>query len=137
MKQFEYTLRVRYSETDKMGVVYYGNYPQYLEVARVEWLRAIGIEYSKMEEEGVMLPVVSLHIDYKKPAFYDELITIKVVLKNKPTNKIEFDYEIYNAKGELLSTAHTILVFVDAHSWKVIRCPQAVLDCIERTSEEC
>lgn len=131
ISSFEYSLRTRYAETDKMGVIYYGNYPQYLEVARVEWLRWIGIEYKKMEQQGVMLPVVSLHIDYKKPAHYDEKITIKVILKKMPTNKIEFDYEIYNENRELLSTAHTILVFVDATTWKVTRCPEYVLERIK------
>ena len=78
---FDYVLRTRYAETDQMGVVYYGNYPQYLELGRVEWLRSIGFTYKAMEEEGVMMPVVSLQIQYKKPALYDELITIRTKLK--------------------------------------------------------
>ena len=132
---FDYTLRTRYAETDQMGVVYYGNYPQYLELGRVEWLRAIGLTYKEMEAEGIMMPVVSLQIQYKKPALYDELITIRTQLKDLPSTKIEFDYEILNEKGELLSTANTILVFVDAKTFRPVRCPEKVLDLIRGARE--
>lgn len=128
---FDYVLRTRYAETDQMGVVYYGNYPQYLELGRVEWLRSIGFTYKAMEEEGVMMPVVSLQIQYKKPALYDELITIRTKLKELPSTKIEFDYEILNERGELLSTANTILVFVDAKTFRPVRCLEKVLKLIE------
>ncbi len=128
---FDYELRTRYAETDQMGVIYYGNYPQYLELGRVEWLRSIGFTYKAMEEEGVMMPVVSLLIQYKKPALYDELITIRTKLKELPSTKIEFDYEILNEKGELLSTANTVLVFVDAKTFRPMRCPEKVLKLIK------
>ena len=133
---FDYVLRTRYAETDQMGVVYYGNYPQYLELGRVEWLRSICFTYKAMEEEGVMMPVVSLQIQYKKPALYDELITIRTKLKELPSTKIEFDYEILNEKGELLSTANTVLVFVDARTFRPVRCPEKVLKLIKAKSEE-
>ena len=133
---FDYVLRTRYAETDQMGIVYYGNYPQYLELGRVEWLRSIGFTYRAMEEEGVMMPVVSLQIQYKKPALYDELITIRTKLKELPSTKIEFDYEILNEKGELLSTANTVLVFVDAKTFRPVRCPEKVLKLIKAKSEE-
>ena len=133
---FDYVLRTRYAETDQMGVVYYGNYPQYLELGRVEWLRSIGFTYKAMEEEGIMMPVVSLQIQYKKPALYDELITIRTKLKELPSTKIEFDYEILNEKGELRSTANTVLVFVDAKTFRPVRCPEKVLKLIKAKSEE-
>ncbi|ALC96546.1 thioesterase family protein [Capnocytophaga ochracea] len=133
---FDYVLRTRYAETDQMGVVYYGNYPQYLELGRVEWLRSIGFTYKAMEEEGIMMPVVSLQIQYKKPALYDELITIRTKLKELPSTKIEFNYEILNEKGELLSTANTVLVFVDARTFRPVRCPEKVLKLIKAKSEE-
>ena len=133
---FDYVLRTRYAETDQMGVVYYGNYPQYLELGRVEWLRSIGFTYKAMEEEGIMMPVVSLQIQYKKPALYDELITIRTKLKELPSTKIAFDYEILNEKGELLSTANTVLVFVDAKTFRPVRCPEKVLKLIKAKSEE-
>ncbi|WP_413999009.1 acyl-CoA thioesterase [Flavobacterium sp. W1B] len=113
MKEHEFKVRVRYSETDQMGVVYHGNYAQYFEMGRVEWLRNIGISYKWMEENGVMLPVVSLSMNYKKPARYDDLLTVKTVLKSQTSVKIEFDYEIYNEQNELLTIASSTLVFVD------------------------
>ena len=88
-----------------------------------------------MEEEGIIMPVVSLQIQYKKPALYDELITIRTILKNMPSSKIEFDYELFNEKGELLSTANTILVFVNAQTWRPTRCPDKILDLIKIKSE--
>jgi len=82
-------------------------------MGRVEWLRNLGVSYKWMEDNGIMLPVVSLQINYKKPAYYDDRITVKTVFKRQTSVKIEFDYEIYNEKQELLTTASTMLVFVD------------------------
>jgi len=128
MKIDEIQIRVRYGETDQMGVVYHGNYALYLEMGRIEWLRKLGISYKKMEDSGIMLPVVSLSINYKKPAGYDDVINVKTQLKNKPTAKIEFEYEITNELGEILSTASTILVFVDKKTNRPTRAPQYILD---------
>ena len=128
MRTNEISFRIRYSETDQMGVVYHGNYAQYLELARVEWLRSLGISYKIMEEGGIMLPVISLSIKYLKPALYDDLITVKVKLNKKPTVRIEFDYEITNEAGELLATANTVLVFMDMKRKRPIKCPQFLLD---------
>lgn len=128
MRTNEISFRIRYSETDQMGVVYHGNYAQYLELARVEWLRSLGISYKSMEEGGIMLPVISLSINYLKPALYDDLITVKVLLNKKPAVRIEFDYEITNEAGELLATANTVLVFMDMKRKRPIKCPQFLLD---------
>jgi len=113
MKEFEFNVRVRYAETDQMGVVYHGNYAQYFEMGRVEWLRNLGLSYKFMEENGIMLPVVSLTMNYKKPARYDDLIRVKTIFKSQTSVKIEFDYEIFNEKDELLTTGTSMLVFVD------------------------
>lgn len=113
MREFEFTVRVRYAETDQMGVVYHGNYAQYFEMGRVEWLRNLGLSYKFMEENGIMLPVVSLTMNYKKPARYDDLIRVKTIFKSQTSVKIEFDYEIFNEKEELLTTGTSMLVFVD------------------------
>ena len=113
MKDYEFSVRVRYAETDQMGVVYHGNYAQYFEMGRVEWLRNLGISYKWMEENGVMLPVVSLQMNYKKPARYDDLLRVKTILKSQTSVKIEFDYEIYNEQNDLLTTGYSMLVFVD------------------------
>lgn len=113
MSEHQMKIRVRYAETDQMGVVYHGNYAQYFEIGRVEWLRNKGVSYKELEKSGIMLPVVSLSMNYKRPAFYDEELTIVTRLKYLGGAKIEFDYEILNAQAELLTTAHAVLVFVD------------------------
>ena len=125
---FTFEIRTRYGETDQMGVIYYGIYPQYLEVARVEWLRSLGISYKELEALGVMLPVVSLQINYKRPARYDELLSITLTLKELPTSKITFEYEIFNEQKQLLSKANTTLVFVDKNTFKPIKCPSFILE---------
>ncbi len=121
-------IRVRYSETDKMGVVYHGNYAQYLEIARVEWLRALGISYKELEDSGVMLPVVSLQINYKKSARYDDLLTVELHLLKTPGVKIEFDYRIWNQDQEIIAEANTVLAFIDGATFKPIRCPKYILE---------
>jgi acyl-CoA thioester hydrolase len=99
-------------------------------MGRIEWLRKLGISYKKMEENGIMLPVVSLHINYKKSAGYDDLINVKTQLKSRPTAKIEFEYEITNEKGEILTTASTTLVFIDTKTNRPTKAPSYILDLI-------
>jgi acyl-CoA thioester hydrolase len=130
MKFDKIQIRVRYGETDQMGVVHHGNYALYLEMGRIEWLRKLGVSYKDMEKNGVMLPVVSLTINYKKPAGYDDVINVKTQLKNKPSAKIEFEYEITNEKDEILTTASTVLVFIDTKTNRPIKAPQYILDAI-------
>jgi acyl-CoA thioester hydrolase len=127
MKEHQFTVRVRYAETDQMGVVYHGNYAQYFEMGRVEWLRDKGVSYKWMEENGVMLPVVSLTMNYKKPARYDDLITVRTIFKSQTSVKIEFDYEIYNESQELLTIAYSVLVFVDMKTGRPMLPPDYVL----------
>ena len=128
MKEYQYTTRVRYAETDQMGVVYHGNYAVFFEMGRVEWLRNMGVSYKSMEENGIMLPVVSLTMNYKKPARYDDLLTVKTIFKSQTSAKIEFDYEIYNEKGELLTTGYSMLVFVDMKTGKPTLPPEYILE---------
>lgn len=124
-------VRVRYSETDQMAVVYHGNYIPYFEIGRVEWLRNKGVSYKILEENGIALPIVSMTINYKKPARYDDLLTVVTKFKSNGTVKIEFDCEIWNETNELLTTASFILVFVDLKTGKSIRPPQYILDIIK------
>jgi acyl-CoA thioester hydrolase len=126
MKEFVIHVRVRYAETDQMAVVYHGNYAQYFEMGRVEWLRKLGVSYKWMEENGIMLPVVSLTMNYKKPARYDDLLSVKTILKSQTGVKIEFDYEIYNENDELLTTGNSILVFVDMKTGRPILPPDFI-----------
>ena len=97
----ETKIRVRYGETDQMGYMYYGNYAAFYEVARTEMLRSLGMTYKSMEEDGVMMPVLELKTKYIKPALYDEEITIKVIIKTKPSVRIVFNYEMFNEKQVL------------------------------------
>ncbi len=126
----EIQVRVRYAETDQMGYVYYGNYATYFEVARVELLRSIGFSYKKLEEEGIMLPVFEFTIKYFKPAFYDDLLTIKTIIPEKPTARIKFHYETFNEKGVLLNKAETTLVFINRTSNKPTAVPLDLLQAI-------
>ncbi|WP_088324873.1 acyl-CoA thioesterase [Polaribacter tangerinus] len=119
--------RIRYSETDQMGVVYHGNYAQYFEMGRTEWLRSLGVAYKYMEINGIILPVISLDIKYLKSAYYDEVLTIKTSLKKRPLVKISFDYEITNEHNELICTGNTELAFLDAKTKKPVKCPDALL----------
>ena len=132
MKDYEFSVRVRYAETDQMGVVYHGNYAQYFEMGRVEWLRSLGISYKWMEENGVMLPVVSLQMNYKKPARYDDVLRVKTVFKSQTSVKIEFDYEIYNEQNDLLTTGYSMLVFVDMKTGKPMVPPSYVTEKISQ-----
>ena len=121
-------IRVRYGETDQMGYVYNGNYAQFFEVGRVEWLRALGVSYKSLEESGIMLPVIQLNINYMKPAKYDDLLTITTIMTKKPLVKIEFDFEVHNENNDLLTTGFTSLVFMDMKKNKPIKAPEYLLD---------
>lgn len=123
-------IRVRYAETDKMGYVYYGNYATYYEVARVEWLRERGYSYKQMEDDGIMLPVVHFSVDYKRPAFYDDLLTIEIELIEEPKNRLVFNQQIKNEQGKVLNTSKVILVGVDAKNMRPIRFPEEMAKAI-------
>lgn len=121
-------IRVRYSETDRMNYVYYGNYAQYFEVARVEALRSLGVSYKKLEEEeGVLLPVLDFQIKYFKPAYYDELLTIQTTITQMPQARIYFEYEILNEKNEIINKASSTLVFVRKNTGKPMMAPESLL----------
>ena len=134
MNKNETVIRVRYGETDQMGVVYHANYAVYFEVGRTEWLRQYGITYKSMEDSGIMLPVISLQINYKNSVCYDDLIKVKTTLKKLPKASIEFDYELINENGELLATGNTVLAFVDRERKRPMRCPQYLLDKLQKNS---
>ncbi len=127
----ETKIRVRYGETDKMGYCYYGNYPAYYEQARSDAFRNTGCSYKSIEDAGFMMPVLSLNIEYKKPAFYDDLLTIKVIVKKKPSIRMEFFYETYNQKGELLNHGSTVLCFVNARTGRPSLPPEVFRNAID------
>ncbi|MCX6192280.1 MAG: thioesterase family protein [Flavobacteriia bacterium] len=124
-------VRVRYSETDKMGYCYYGNYASFLEIGRVESLRSLGISYKSLEDNGIMLPVSEFQIKYFSPAYYDDMLLIETKISALDGVRIYFNYSVYNENQLLLATAMTSLVFIDAHSKKPIAPPKELLSIIQ------
>ena len=120
-------LRVRYAETDQMDIVYYGNYAQYFEVGRTECIRELGFTYKTMEEMGIRMPVVEMEVRYLRPAHYDDLITIKTILKELPADhSISFYNEVYNEKGKLLTTGKVTLFFINIETGKRASMPETL-----------
>tara|TARA_B110000259_G_scaffold50584_1_gene59584 strand:+ start:218 stop:619 length:402 start_codon:yes stop_codon:yes gene_type:complete len=125
MKQFtSKPLLVRYGETDQMGVVHHSNYLRYFEVARLEWLSALGVSYASMEKEGLIMPVIDVKVTYKTPALFDDSLTIYIFLSELPRVKIIFSYEIKNQKDEIVCNGETTLAFLNAKTRKPVRCPE-------------
>lgn len=124
MYRFETKIRVRYAETDQMGVVYHSNYFQYFEVARAECIRDLGFTYADMEKSGIIMPVVEAQCKYLRPALYDDLLTVQVTLQELPQDhKILFIQEVYNEREELLASGRILLFFMDAQTKQRSRMP--------------
>jgi acyl-CoA thioester hydrolase len=121
-------IRVRYADTDQMGYVYYGNYARFYEIGRVEALRSIGFHYKEMEDEGVMMPVYENRSKYIKPARYDDLLSIRVILHQMPGVRVVFNYEIRNQDGDLLNTGETTLVFQRRDNAKLCMPPDVLVE---------
>jgi acyl-CoA thioester hydrolase len=119
-------IRVRYGETDQMGYLYYGFYALYYEVGRTEAIRALGFSYKQLEDAGIIMPVIELQSKYLRPAYYDDLVTVKTILKELHHQKIEFHYELYNEKNKLLNSGVTTLVFLDAATKKKVNMPEVL-----------
>lgn len=124
----ETQVRVRYAETDQMGYAYYGNYATYYEVGRVEALRQLGFQYKEMEENGIMMPVTHLKCKFLKPARYDELITIRVIIKALPSVRMYFYYEVLDAAGNKLNEGETTLVFINMSTNRPCKAPEYLLE---------
>jgi acyl-CoA thioester hydrolase len=119
----EHQIRVRYAETDQMRYVYYGNYAQYFEVGRVEFLRSRGLSYKDLEVEGVMMPVVELRIRYKRPAKYDDLLTIRSQVAALTDKRVVFTQEVFSESNKLLTEGTVELAFIDSRTMRPINCP--------------
>ena len=115
MFETTHQVRVRYADTDQMNVVYHGNYATYFEVGRTESIRHLGFTYKDMEAMGVIMPVVEWHAKFVRPAHYDDMLTIKTILKELPhDHRVEFFQEVYNEREKLLTTGKAVLYFIDA-----------------------
>ena len=128
MLTYEVKIRVRYKETDAMGVVHHSNYVNYYEVARTEMLRELGTTYKDLESSGVMLPIHEVKMNYITPAYYDDLLTVKLTMKQMPSVRMIFDHEIFNEQGVLLNIGQVVLVFMNAATRKACRAPKKVMD---------
>jgi len=128
LRSHEIKTRIRYGETDQMGVVYHANYVQFIEMGRTEWLRTLGISYKEMEEAGVMLPVISIQINYKKSAYYDDVLTVRTTLKKLPSVKIEFEFEIFNESKEIITQGNTVLAFINMKTKRPMKCPAHLIE---------
>jgi len=123
-------IRVRYAEVDRMGYVYYGNYAQYFEIGRVEAMRAFGLSYAEMEHQGIMMPVVKMECHYRKPARYDQRVTVVTRILALPRARIDFHYDILDEHGELLHAGMTQLVFVSSETMRPMRAPDYFLEAL-------
>lgn len=128
----EVKIRVRYAETDRMGYVFYGNYAVYFDVARVEALRELGFIYKEVEDNGIILPVYTFTIKYLKPAFYDDVLTIKTYIKQIPKARLMVYHETFNEQKEMINSGETTLVFIDVKTNKPRRAPQNFIDEIRK-----
>jgi len=125
--------RVRYAETDQMNVVYYGNYAQYFEIGRVESMRALGFTYKRMENEGIIMPVVEIHTRYLRPATYDDLLTIQTQIRTLPTSyHIEFFQDVLNEENKLLAAGRVVLYFLNKETWKRRNIPDDLKDALAK-----
>lgn len=127
MFESDVQIRVRYAETDQMGYVYHGNFAAYFEVARTEAFRTLGIHYKEMEAGGIAMPVLEFKVKYFRPARYDDLLTLKLLVKEKPEgSRIRFEYETYNEAGEMLNVGETTMVFVYIKNGRPTAIPEAI-----------
>ncbi|MCS6973154.1 MAG: acyl-CoA thioesterase [Cyclobacteriaceae bacterium] len=131
MYQAETFVRVRYGETDQMGYVYYGYYAMYYEVARVEALRKLGLTYKSLEAMGIIMPVLENHSYFLAPGRYDEQLRIVTTIRQKPTVRIRFDYDIFNEANELINRGETLLAFIDRKSGRPTRPPQVMMEVLK------
>lgn len=132
MNSFDAKIRVEYHHTDQMGIVHHSNYIKFFEVARTEWLRAVGLTYAEMERRGVMMPIVEVQVKYRMPAYYDELITVRAIVDELPKVRMTFRYEIRGEDGRDIATGMTTLGFIDKTTRRPQRAPQWLMEVLER-----
>ena len=131
MISFETKIRVEYHHTDQMGIVHHSNYIKFFEVARTEWLRAMGVTYAEMERRGVMMPIVDVAVKYRNPAVYDELISVTAYVDALPMARRTFRYEVRGEDGRDIASGSTTLGFIDSQTRRPVRAPQWLLEVIK------
>ena len=136
MIRYDFTMRVWYRDTDQMGIVHHSNYLGYYEAARSDMLRALGMSFAEVEKRGIMMPVLEVRSRYLRPARYDELLTVRITLREMPAARITFDYEIFNERAELLNTGTTVLGFIRSDTRRPCRCPEWFLALLDTRWQE-
>jgi len=132
MIQHTTDIRVRYADTDQMHAVYYGRFFEYFEQARSDLLRSIGLPYSRIEEMGLILPVVEAHAEYRRPARYDDHLQVVIRFRDKPIARIRLDYEVYRVgEPEVLAEGYTIHTFVNVETGRPTRAPAQFVEAVE------
>lgn len=126
MLSYDCQIRVWYKHTDQMAICHHSNYICYYEAARSELLRYLGMSFAEVEKRGIMMPILEVQSKYHRPAYYDELLTVRIMLRELPTARINFFYEIYNEKGELLNTGMTQLGFIHSDTRRPVPRPRLV-----------
>ena len=129
--EFSTQIRVRYKDTDQMGIMHHSNYIVLYEQARTEWLREMGLTYAEIERRGIMSPIIEVHSRYHYPAFYDEVLTVKVKMEQMPTARLVVDAEVYNPDGKLINTGSVTLGFMHSSTHRPCRVPEWFLQTLE------
>ena len=127
MKNFSIEIKVRYCETDQMGLVHHGSYINYFEEARIAWISNLGFSYSEMEKSGIILPVSKLNVSYLRPAYFDDDLLVSVEITELPTSRLIFNYTI-NKEEEVIVTGTTVLAFLNKETKKPVKCPDYMLE---------
>ena len=127
MKNFSIEIKVRYCETDQMGLVHHGSYINYFEEARIAWISNLGFSYSEMEKSGIILPVSKLNVNYLRPAYFDDDLLVSVELAELPTSRLIFNYTI-KKEEEVIVTGTTVLAFLNKETKKPVKCPDYILE---------
>ncbi|MAV66020.1 MAG: thioesterase [Bacteroidetes bacterium MED-G13] len=125
MKKTLIKIKVRYCETDQMGIVHHSSYINYFEHSRIQWIKKNGFSYKELELSGLILPVSKLNVSYLSPAFFDDELTIETELMEVPSSKLIFDYLVFR-NNIVITKAQTILAFVNKVSKKPMKCPKEI-----------
>ena len=127
MKNFSIEIKVRYCETDQMGLVHHGSYINYFEEARIAWISNLGFSYSEMEKSGIILPVSKINVIYLRPAYFDDDLLVSVEIAELPTSRLIFNYTI-KKEEEVIVTGTTVLAFLNKETKKPVKCPDYMLE---------
>lgn len=128
MLKSELFLDVRYYETDQMGIVHHSNYVRYFECGRTAMLKELGLPLEKLEETGVMLPVVSVECRYKVPAKLGDTLKVVSIINEMPRAKLVIENQIFNPDGHLVCEGSVVLGFINSQTRRPVRCPEALVE---------